>query len=44
MASTRASGTTTIKYGTMRENILNLEVVLPNGEIIKTNNRAKKSR
>jgi D-lactate dehydrogenase (cytochrome) len=43
MASTRASGTTTVKYGTMRENTLALTVVLPNGNVIKTGSRAKKS-
>ena len=43
MASTRASGTTTIRYGTMRENIQSLEIVLANGECISTNTKAKKS-
>lgn len=43
MASTRASGTNAVKYGTMRENILSLKVVLPNGEIIQTSRRSKKS-
>lgn len=43
MASTRASGTTTMRYGTMRENIQNLEIVLANGECISTNTKAKKS-
>jgi D-lactate dehydrogenase (cytochrome) len=43
MASTRASGTNAVHYGTMSENILMLTVVLPNGEIITTGTRARKS-
>ena len=43
MASTRASGTTTVRYGSMRELVLGLTVVLPDGQIIKTGGRARKS-
>jgi len=43
MASTRASGTTTVRYGTMKDNVLALKVVLPNGELITTSRRARKS-
>jgi D-lactate dehydrogenase (cytochrome) len=43
MASTRASGTTTVRYGTMKDNVLALKVVLSNGELITTSRRARKS-
>ncbi|KAL0487073.1 FAD-linked oxidoreductase [Acrasis kona] len=43
MTSTRASGTNAVRYGTMRDSVVNLTVCLPNGKIIKTARRSRKS-
>jgi D-lactate dehydrogenase (cytochrome) len=43
MAATNAAGTTTVRYGKMRANVLALEAVLPGGRVIRTGTRAAKS-
>ncbi|KAH9626761.1 hypothetical protein KSS87_022075 [Heliosperma pusillum] len=43
MCATRCSGSLAVRYGTMRENVINLKVVLANGDVVKTGNRARKS-
>ena len=43
MPATRASGTNAVRYGTMKDNVLSLDAVMPNGELIRTARRAKKT-
>ena len=42
MCACRCSGSTAVRYGSMRDNVLNVTAVLPNGQVIKTGGRARK--
>jgi D-lactate dehydrogenase (cytochrome) len=43
MTSTRASGTNAVRYGTMKDNVLSVTAVMPNGDVVRTSRRAKKT-
>ena len=44
MVATGASGTNAVQFGTMKQNVLNLEAVMPNGDVIKTSGIDTRSR